>query len=168
MNDVSITVTGVKDVQTYLFQLSDEISTAVGKVLSAATADVYRQSVLNAPISPTMAQLARIRRKTRQNTSKRKKASSYSRPVPGGLERSIEMEFSQAELRGEVFVADNSEAGKYAARIHDEKLITWHNRGIGTIAKGQQADEFFIERALESESKNLDNRIEKALTEAGL
>lgn len=53
------------------------------------------------------------------------------------------------QFEGAIFVAANSEAGKYAARIHDKKGIDWENRGIGTIAKGPQADDKFIERALE-------------------
>ena len=168
MNNKVVTVTGIKEVQAHLLQLSDEIAAAVGGALSETTTAVLAKSILNAPISPTMAQLKRVKRKTRQDTRKRKKAGSYSRPVPGGLERSIEMEYDQTELRGEVFVAANSEAGKYAERIHDDKYVSWHNRGIGTIAKGSQADDLFIERALDSEAENLDNRIEKALTEAGL
>lgn len=51
------------------------------------------------------------------------------------------------------YVSRHSEAGAYARRIHDDKGKTWFNRGIGTIAKGPQADEKFIERAI---NDNLD------------
>lgn len=47
-----------------------------------------------------------------------------------------------------IFVATNSEAGKYAFRIHEQKGTAWKNRGPGTIAKGSQADDKFIVRAI--------------------
>ena len=65
--------------------------------------------------------------------------------VPGGLERSIDLLWS--DERAEVYVAANAEAGEYAKVIHDEKGRKWKERGPGTQAKGDRADEKFIERA---------------------
>jgi len=78
------------------------------------------------------------------------------RAMPGGLEKSISHKVEGNE--GHVFVAENSasvsvskKTGRrfnYATVIHDGKGKNWHNRGLGTVAKGVQADEKFIERAL--------------------
>ena len=100
-------------------------------VIAKRTAKSY------APRSPTMQQLSA--------TLKRKKRTAR-RTHPGGLEKSI-----MFEVKGDtcaVFVPENSFAGAYAKRIHDEKGVTWHNRGPGTVHKGPQADEKFIERAI--------------------
>jgi hypothetical protein len=77
-----------------------------------------------------------------------RKANATSRPNPGGLTRSIDYRVTEDDA--EVFVSANSEAAKYAKKIHDEKGATWFNRGPGTVAKGPQADELFILRAVQS------------------
>jgi len=97
----------------------------------------------NAPISPTQ--------KTKNNLhkTKSKRAAgerSTSRAKPGGLIRAISTK--SGPDNAEVFVATNSEAGKYAFRIHEEKGISWHERGPGTIQRGARADDKFIERAI--------------------
>jgi len=43
---------------------------------------------------------------------------------------------------------DQSSSG-YAKKIHDEKGSTWHNLGPGTLAKGIDADDKFIKRAID-------------------
>lgn len=78
--------------------------------------------------------------------AKRAKAKGGGRAAPGGLERSISHEATKDGLS--IFCAVNSEAGAYAKRIHDEKGTKWFLRGIGTRAKGPQADEKFITRAI--------------------
>lgn len=80
---------------------------------------------------------------------------------PGGLERSIEC-FSSND-KAEVFVASNAEAGRYAAIIHDQKGVKWRERGPGTQAKGEQADEKFIERAMPAAQERLGKIIKKAI-----
>ena len=97
-----------------------------------------RESVRNAPRSPTVAQYSA--------TLKRKRRTAR-RMTCGGLEKSIQYSVNHANLSASVWVASNSYAGKYARRIHDEKGVTWRNRGAGTIAKGFRADDKFIERA---------------------
>jgi len=61
-------------------------------------------------------------------------------------------------------------AGRYAWRIHEEKGKTWFKRGKGTIAKGERADEKFIERALKDNADKIreiaESQVEKAIQEA--
>lgn len=83
---------------------------------------------------------------------------STTRPMPGGLMRSIEMS-SDAE-KAEIYVPANSPAGKYAKRIHDEKGVTWRERGPGTQAKGPLADDKFIERAITDNQAEITRIIE--------
>ena len=117
-----------------------------GRIVSAVAANglprigrvVVRTAVEYAPRSPTKAEYER--------TLKRKTSSSRQDFFPGGLEKSIE--FETAPDKCVVFVRENSYAGKYAKRIHDERGVTWRNRGPGTIAKGDHAREKFIERAV--------------------
>ena len=84
--------------------------------------------------------------------------------LPGGLEKSIEYEADETHCS--VFVAANSQAGRYAKRIHDEKGITWRNRGAGTVAKGPRADEKFIERAIRDNAQTFGAIVEDELRKA--
>ena len=68
--------------------------------------------------------------------------------------------YAVLESSAEVFVPSNSEAGKYARRIHDEKGISWWHRGPGTQAKGAQADALFIERAITDSKPNIQKIID--------
>ena len=65
------------------------------------------------------------------------------------------------------FVRTPSEAQTYANVIHNEKGKRWHNRGLGTRAKGEKADEKFIARArddnLQRYFRKLDAAIDKAI-----
>ena len=83
---------------------------------------------------------------------------------PGGLERSIEYRVHGSEWV-DILVPINSRAGKYASIIHDEKGSVWEIRGDGTVAKGGQADDLFIERAIEAHQDETKRRIEHALGE---
>lgn len=82
---------------------------------------------------------------------------------PGGLVRSIECESD--EEHAAVFVASNAEAGEYAHIIHDMKGVKWHERGPGTQAKGDRADEKFIERAQPDAVQKLNDYLAKSLKE---
>lgn len=77
---------------------------------------------------------------------KKRASSGKAHAVPGGLEKSIDTASTREGCS--IFVASNSPAGKYAKRIHDEKGRKWWKRGPGTVRKGAQADEKFIERAV--------------------
>lgn len=72
---------------------------------------------------------------------------SKTRPMPGGLMRSIMVQNTDTQV--EVFVPSNSLAGSYAFKIHEEKGKKWKYRGPGTQAKGPDADDKFIVRAAE-------------------
>ena len=113
-----------------------------------------------APRSPTVGDI----RKATGRRMRIRKARGYSRPKPGGLERSIDMDVDSTDAT--IFVASNSEAGLYAFRIHEEKGITWQNRGIGTISKGAKADDEFIVRAIHDNAGSILKIIESGQDEA--
>jgi hypothetical protein len=151
-------IDGVNEISCGLARLNRQIADRRRQALTRATLLVHRESVLNAPRSPTSAQLFRLR-KTKRKT--RRNPDAHSRPKPGGLRRSIEFDVNDGV--GEIFVALNSEAGKYAARIHDERYISWWNRGPGTIALGERAKEKFIERALNDNRAAIDGMLDDAV-----
>lgn len=82
---------------------------------------------------------------------------------PGGLERSIQFEHDAEHAA--VFVASNAEAGAYAEIIHDKKGVKWHERGPGTQAKGERADEKFIERAQPGAAVKLADAMSKTVNQ---
>lgn len=141
--DVAITLTGVKEALETLNRVAKDGPAASFRALRSIGILVEREAKRNAPKSPSRGQLNRLRKTRRKVT---RKARATSRPSPGGLERSIEREVTPDSAR--IFVASNSEAGKYGAKIHDEKGTTWRRRGPGTQAKGGRADDKFILRAI--------------------
>lgn len=143
-------------VERMLAAVPGKVDAAVGAAIRRACLVVHRESVKNAPISPTNAQYSKAVLKRKKRTSRRLH--------PGGLSRSIE--WAAQGLQGAVYVASNSEAAKYAKKIHDEKYKTWRKRGPGTIAKGTRADEKFIERALNDNRKAIDGLIDRAVANA--
>ena len=149
-------IIGLDQVAADLRNLSRASSEAARNAMRSCGVLAYREAKANAPRSPTM--------KQHSATLKRKKRTAR-RMLPGGLEKSIE--FEATETGCSVFVASNSQAGRYARRIHDEKGVTWRNRGPGTIAKGARADEKFIERAIKDNVQNfgliVDDELRKAL-----
>lgn len=66
----------------------------------------------------------------------------------------------------DIYVPMNSDAADYAKKMHDEKGQTWKNRGVGTVAKGPQADDEFIERAIEDKEDVITRRFSRAFREA--
>lgn len=155
--------------------LGPKMARALSLTLKSVTRTAHRDAIRNAPRSPTAAQ-QRSERKARwvakhgnakgfakaQKAGKlRRKPNSHSRAAPGGLERSIRWQVKGSGLfqDGEIFVAANAEAGKYAKRIHDDKGKSWHKRGAGTRAKGTQADDKYIERAIEKARKTFEQEL---------
>jgi len=149
-------IQGLDAVNAALRNLTKVAPQAARRAMSRCGLIAVREAKANAPRSPTM--------KQHSATLKRKKRTAR-RMLPGGLEKSIE--FEATETGCSVFVASNSQAGRYARRIHDEKGVTWRNRGPGTIAKGARADEKFIERAIRDNAQNfahiIDDELRKAL-----
>lgn len=126
---------------------------------------VRREAGRNAPKSANMTQL-KMHRKTGKKKSKLTKRNprAFSKAKPGGLERSINGTVEKGEMV--IFVEANSEAGKYAERIHDKKFVDWKKRGVGTVLKGIRADEKFIERAIKDNEKKIREQLEKGLERA--
>ena len=156
LKPVANDIQGLDAVNAALRNLTKVAPQAARRAMSRCGLIAVRESKANAPRSPTM--------KQHSATLKRKKRTAR-RMLPGGLEKSIEYEATETGCS--VFVARNSQAGKYAKRIHDEKGVTWRNRGPGTIAKGARADEKFIERAIKDNVQNfgliVDDELRKAL-----
>ena len=148
-------IQGLNEVNAELRRLSKAAPQAARAALTRCGAIAVREAKANAPRSPTNA--------LHSSTLKRKKRTAR-KMLPGGLEKSIAFE---ADENGcSVFVASNSFAGKYAKRIHDEKGISWKNRGPGTIAKGARADDKFIERAIKDNTRAFTQIIEDELKKA--
>ena len=130
---------GLTELTKALSRFPERLAAARSRAGARIGLHCVREAKANAPRSPSKKQLSK--------TMKRKKATSRRQFFPGGLEKSI---LAETLPNGDVsvFVAENSFAGAYARRIHDEKGRTWHRRGPGTVAKGARADEKFIERAM--------------------
>jgi len=133
----------VPDVSGEFADLGRKMKAAVSRGLRRIGQTVCARAKWYAPKSPTRAMLRKIYRFGSRGGGK-------NRPRPGGLMRSIDWVSNEHSVS--VFVGQNSEASKYAKRIHDEKGLTWWNRGPGTVAKGPQADEKFIDRAANDEA----------------
>jgi hypothetical protein len=152
---MNLTLTGLNAALADLSRLKTGGPMATARALDRIGRIARAAAIENAPRSPTSEQIAALR-KTRGPTNR--KATASSRPMPGGLERSISLEVTPTFAA--VFVAANSEAGDYAAIIHDAKGEAWQDRGPGTIAKGTQADEKFIERAIADNAETFDGIVE--------
>jgi len=151
-------------------RLPQQVKGAAVRGLGAGTLLVHKDAVRNAPRSPLQRQ-KNSQRKTKGDTSGRKKPTATTRAKPQGLERSISFAVDASKLEGSVFVSANSEAGKYAKRIHDERYKTWQNLGIGSRGKpatGQGVGEKFIERAVDANAVKVGQRIDHELKKVEL
>ena len=101
-------IQGLDAVNAAIGNLSKVAPVAARRAMARCGLIAVREAKANAPRSPTMKQLSA--------TLKRKKRTAR-RTLPGGLERSIEYEASESGCA--VFVASNSQAGRYARRIHE-------------------------------------------------
>jgi len=144
VSEIVVSVRGYEAAAARLQAAAAAGALAIASAMRQIAKVAHREAVKNAPISPTAALLKAARKTDRKVT---RKARATSRPKPGGLERSIS--FMSDGDTAKVFVASNSEAGRYAFRIHNEKGVTWRRRGLGTVAKGGRADEKFIFRAID-------------------
>jgi hypothetical protein len=134
-------------------KLPKQIDKRTERFLNRAAFIVHRDAVRNAPISPNQNQINKFN-KSCGDGERKMRPRDTDLPEPGGLERSIEKLVSGNDAI--IFVAANSDAGSYAAKIHDEKGETWFKRGIGTISKGSKADDKFIERAIDCNKRNIE------------
>ncbi len=161
--EVNSELKGLQEMIAATRAIQAKVEKARTEALKAAALTVHALARRYAPISPTQAQRNALRKTKRRIV---RKATAHTRAKPGGLTRSIE--FYAGPEYASVFVAANAEAGKYAAKIHDEKFKTWRKRGIGTVAKGSQADDKFIERALADSKEKIDGIFEAKFRKAGL
>lgn len=159
-----------------LLKESENAAYSVGKKFQS-------EAIRNAPISPSLGILKKLgmgvpytTKPTKRRGSIVIKATDFYKPAailaalggkashlgvnPGGLSRSIQLEYADDHV--DVFVPSNSEGADYAEKIHDEKGITWKHRGPGTQAKGPQADDKFIGRALDVWKGEFQARMKKA------
>jgi hypothetical protein len=154
-------VINTRSVESMLSRLAQIAKPVTHKALDRCARLAQREAISNAPRSPTMAQKKALRKTKRKVT---RKATAHSRAMPGGLEKSISMKVGLNNAS--VFIAANSQAGRYGARMHDGKGKSWRNRGAGTIAKGSRADDKFIERAIRGNEGNFLTIINDEMTKA--
>jgi hypothetical protein len=169
---VSVNVSGLNAALNKMQALPAQIAQVLERTTYRIGALVKDAAKQYAPISPNQSMLNQMRqirlvnagysnkkiRRFKKFGKARRKQSASSRPMPGALQNSITMR--NTPDYAEVFVPENSPAGKYAVKIHDEKGQTWRNRGPGTVAKGAQADDKFIERAINDNMPEMDRIIE--------
>jgi hypothetical protein len=128
----------------------------MARAMNAVGLHVQAVAENNAPRSPSTSQYRR-----QLKTAKGRKNSTF-KGTPGGLERAIEHQVHGSEYV-DILVPINSRAGKYAAKMHDEKGSTWNELGPGSRAKGGQVGDKYILRAIESEEDANARELERAL-----
>jgi hypothetical protein len=143
--DMKIIMQGLNAVIRELNDIPREMEQARKRAHYRIAVRVHAQARRNAPISPNQEQKDKLKKTKRKGKKKKKDATSRAKPT--GLTNSIE--FAHNAKQAEIFLPSNAPAGKgYGYIIHEEKGKTWHKRGPGTVAKGPQADDKFIERAV--------------------
>ena len=145
--NIAVEMQGAESLISALKQHGMGVSRAVGRGMKRISNVVAKKAQDYAPRSPTRTIASKTLKVQRRSKSQR---------TPGGLEKSIrpEIRIAGTDVDAVVFVASTAPAGKYAKRIHDEKGKTWRNRGPGTVAKGPQADDKFITRAIRDTQDN--------------
>lgn len=141
---MKIEVQGQRELEKALRDAADRVPVAVAKMTKRSAGVLRRTAVAYAPISPSQDQLSKARKR---------RGVPLLRAVPGGLMRSIDARAGSDYV--EVYVALNSAAGKYAYKMHNLRHITWEKLGVGSMAKGAQAKEKYIFRAIKDREKDL-------------
>lgn len=146
-----------------LEQFKDRLRIGIEMILGRVGIQIQAEAIKNAPRSAKMSQSRKFkvnkdgtisikkRRTKRQKAAdkKRRNPRATHRAKPGGLEQSIDWDVNKADSSVSIFVSGNSPASRYAITMHDGKGTKWKNRGVGTQAKGERADDKFIKRAVE-------------------
>lgn len=146
-----------------LEQFKSTLRTGMEMILGRVGIQIQAEAIKNAPRSAKMSQSRKFkvnkdgtvslkkRRTKRQRAAdkKRRNPRATTRAKPGGLEQSIDWDVNKNDSSVSIFVSGNSPAAKYAETIHDGKGVKWKNRGVGTQAKGERADDKYIKRAVE-------------------
>ena len=163
-----------KDLGDLNREMNDRISSAMRRTMSWIAGDWMSQAAHTyAPVSPTQAQIDQERAKRKgvkvsKVAKARRRRKTKTKPEPGGLERSISATVDQSgeDINACCYVRTPSDAQDYANVIHNEKGKRWHNRGLGTRAKGDKADEKFIERSRDDNLQRYFSKMDAALDKA--
>jgi hypothetical protein len=164
-------VKGLAELKAALASMPLRVRQAAAKGLDRGVRVIHREAIRNALRSPTQAQkdaLLKNPAKAKARRGKTRKARATSRAKPGGLERSIELFTDVQRMEAIVYVAANSEAGKYAKKMHDEKGLSWGKPGPGSVLKGPRADSKFIARAINDGQTQLGEKIASELRKVEL
>lgn len=171
----------IADAPSMFDRLAAALDAEIGRATFRVGQIFLRESVANAPRSPTMAQIKRDRKRREENGMKKKLSAKQkafykrlrsptatTRPKPGGLEKSIQVETgtdADGVAFATVYVPRTSLAGKYADYIHNRRFQVpgWQDRGIGTKAKGDRAREKFIQRAMDDNAGKFREIYQKAI-----
>lgn len=155
-------VRGLQELEKALANMDDNIRKVISDAFTFSGGKIKTLAQEYCPISPTQAQRNRLRKTTRKVT---RKATATTRAKPGGLRRSIDFEVDQDALTLSVFVADNSEGARYAAKIHDEQGASWNNLGPGSRAatNSENVGGKFIERAVQETEEDVYKYLEAKL-----
>lgn len=151
---MEITQTGIR-ADMMMGRLNKRLFEGVAKAIAKSGALVARTAKQYAPVSPTQKQI---------NASLKRKKRSKRRAMPGGLEKSIMFDYTTLETW--IYVPSTAPAAAYARKIHDQRGVSWRYLGVGSISKGAQAREKFIERALVDNIPNINKLFDKAFEEA--
>jgi len=166
-----VEVKGLQELKAAFAALPVAAREAAARGIDRAVRIIHREAVRNAPRSPTQAQkdaLLKNPKKAKARRGKTRKARATTRAKPGGLERSIETKIDAQKMEASIYVAANSEGGRYAKRIHDEKGKSWGKRGPGTVIKGPRADDKFIARAIADNANMVGEKIAAELRKVEL
>lgn len=139
--EISLQVENAQKLGDLIRRYARTVPQGVQRGLREISNAVVKRAQDYAPRSPTRTIASATLKVNRRSKSQR---------APGGLEKSIvrDVYVKAGNPEASVFVASTAPAGKYAKYIHDMKGVKWWKRGPGTIAKGDKADEKFIERAI--------------------
>lgn len=159
MADVEIQIEGADAIVRDLGKVWDRVQHP-RRALHRIGARVKDTAQLYAPISPSQSQKNALKKTKRKG---KKKKSATTRAKPGSLQNSVHFR-TVSNDSVKVHVPSNSPAGKYAYKMHEEKGQTWHERGVGTVAKGAQADDKFIERAIRDKEPDIAKIIDDETT----
>lgn len=155
---MQVILSGVEAVLRDIERAARAVEKDAARAMYRIGATVKDRAQEYAPISPTERILKSMRKTKRRG---KRKASSTTGAKPGSLRNSIQ--FTANAKQVDIYVPSNSPAGKYAAKIHDEKGKSWRNRGPGTKKAGPQADEKFISRAIKDSEGEIEIILEDQL-----
>jgi len=154
MSDVRIDARQLKSLNKRLGRAGVDFRKGTNKLLKVIGFEVHRLAQKYCPESPTISMYAKM---NKSGKTRRRKSTT------GDLKRSIRFDVKKDSVS--INVPANSNGGKYAEKIHDEKHKSWKKRGPRTREKGIKADEKYIYRAAEDRSKQIDKMIDQVANE---